>query len=161
MLQWWRGRNPYQAGQAKVLPEGRQVHVKQELEFYHEKKLEVVIDAAEPFDFDELETEANKIVKDILTIASLAELFNAKELLASCMKVLARLEVKLEAEYESRSPRVVLAVLEYCRVEARTKNTKLGVDGSLMVANNVSIQRECFDKISEFLKRNWPRAAHF
>ena len=44
---------------------------------------------------------------------------------------------------------------------AWTKNTKLGVDGSLMVANDVSIPRECFDKISEFMKRNWLRAAHF
>ena len=44
---------------------------------------------------------------------------------------------------------------------AWTKNPKLGVDGSLMVANDVSIPKECFDKISEFLKRNWPRAARF
>ena len=40
-----------------------------------------------------------------------------------------------------------------------TKNHKLGVDGSLMVANDVPIPRECFAKISESLKRNWPRAA--
>ena len=44
---------------------------------------------------------------------------------------------------------------------AWTKNTKLGVDGSLLVANDVSMPRECFDKILEFLKRNWPRAARF
>ena len=30
-----------------------------------------------------------------------------------------------------------------------------------MVANDVSIPRECFDKISDFLERNWPRAAPF
>ena len=54
---------------------------------------------------------------------------------------------------------------EYCPTEkcavAWTKNIKLGVDGLLMVANDVSIPRECFDKISEVFKRNWPRAAHF
>ena len=37
----------------------------------------------------------------------------------------------------------------------------MGINGSLMVANDVSIPRECFDKISEFMKRNWLRAAHF
>ena len=47
------------------------------------------------------------------------------------------------------------------RVLAWTRNTKLGIDGSLMVANDVSIPRKCFDKIPEFLKRNWPRAARF
>jgi hypothetical protein len=41
-----------------------------------------------------------------------------------------------------------------------TKNPKLRVGGSLMVANDVSIPRECFPKISELLKRNWPGAAH-
>ena len=41
------------------------------------------------------------------------------------------------------------------------KNPKLWVGGSLMVANDVSIRRECFDKISGFLKRNWPSAARF
>ena len=35
---------------------------------------------------------------------------------------------------------------------AWTKNTKLGVDVSLMVANYVSIPREFFDKISDFFK---------
>ena len=43
---------------------------------------------------------------------------------------------------------------------AWTKNPKLWVGWSLMVANDVSIPRECFAKISEFLKRNWLRAAH-
>jgi hypothetical protein len=43
------------------------------------------------------------------------------------------------------------------RLLARTKNSKLRVDGSVIV----DIQRECFEKISEFLKRNWPRAARF
>ena len=46
------------------------------------------------------------------------------------------------------------------RTLAWTKNPKLWVGWSLMVANDVSIPRECFAKISEFLKRNWPRAAH-
>ena len=44
---------------------------------------------------------------------------------------------------------------------AWTKNPNLGIYGSLMVANDVSLPRECFDKISEFMKRNWLRAAHF
>ena len=39
-----------------------------------------------------------------------------------------------------------------------TKNPKLRVFVSFMVANDVSIPRECFLKISEFLKRNWPGA---
>ena len=43
---------------------------------------------------------------------------------------------------------------------AWTKNPKLWVGWSLMVANDVSIPRVCFAKISEFLKRNWLRAAH-
>ena len=43
---------------------------------------------------------------------------------------------------------------------AWTENPKLGVGGSLMVANDVSIPKECFPKVSELLKRNWPRAAH-
>ena len=43
---------------------------------------------------------------------------------------------------------------------AWTKNPKLWVGWSLMVANDVSIPRECFAKISELLKRNWLRAAH-
>ena len=42
---------------------------------------------------------------------------------------------------------------------AWTKNIKLWISWSLMVANDVSIPKECFAKISEFLKRNWPRAA--
>ena len=44
---------------------------------------------------------------------------------------------------------------------AWTKNPKLGIGWSLMVANDVSIPKECFDKISDFLKRNRPRAARF
>ena len=40
-----------------------------------------------------------------------------------------------------------------------TKTPKLWVDGSLVVANDVSIPRECFPKISECLKINWSGAA--
>ena len=40
---------------------------------------------------------------------------------------------------------------------AWTKNPNLGIYVSLMVANDVSLPRECFDKISEFMKRNWQR----
>ena len=36
---------------------------------------------------------------------------------------------------------------------------KWWVGWSLIVANAVSIPRECFPKISEFIKRNWPGAA--
>ena len=43
---------------------------------------------------------------------------------------------------------------------ALTKNQKLLVGWSLMVANDVSIPRECFAQISELLKRNGMRAAH-
>jgi hypothetical protein len=43
---------------------------------------------------------------------------------------------------------------------AWTKNPKFWVGWSLMVANDVSIPRKCFSKISELLKRNWLRAAH-
>ena len=43
---------------------------------------------------------------------------------------------------------------------AWTTNPKLWVGWSLMVANDVSIPRECFAKISELLKRNGLRAAH-
>ena len=41
-----------------------------------------------------------------------------------------------------------------------TKNQKLWVGWSLMVANDESILRACFAKISEFSKINWLRAAH-
>ena len=44
---------------------------------------------------------------------------------------------------------------------AWTKKNNLGVDGPLMLTNDVSIAREYFAKISEFLKRNWLRAAPF
>ena len=43
---------------------------------------------------------------------------------------------------------------------AWTKNPKLLVGWSLMVANDVSIPRDCFAKISEFLKTNLLSAAH-
>ena len=43
---------------------------------------------------------------------------------------------------------------------AWTRNPKLWVSWSLMVANDVPIPRECFTKISEFFKRNWLKAAH-
>ena len=43
---------------------------------------------------------------------------------------------------------------------AWTKNPKLWVYGSLIVANDITIPKECFAKNSEFWKRNWPRAGH-
>ena len=102
-----------------------------DLEFDHEIELEDVLDAADRFDFDELKTEVNKIVKDtlgqdnMLAIAILAELFNATELLASCVKTMARLDVKLNAKYVKESPRVVLALLDHCREETRKKDEEL------------------------------------
>ena len=53
----------------------------------------------------------------------------------------------------------ILSVHCQCQV-AWTKKSNLGIYGSLMVANDVSIPRECFPKISELLKRNWLRAPH-
>ena len=103
----------------------------QDLEFDHKKELEGVLDAADRFDFEELKTKVNEMVKDVLdqdnvlTTASLAELYNAKELLASCVEAMARLEVKLEAKYVIRSPRVVLALLEHFKEEARKKDVEL------------------------------------
>ena len=43
---------------------------------------------------------------------------------------------------------------------AWTKTPKLWVGMSLIVANAVSIPTECCPQISEFMKRNWPSAAH-
>ena len=103
----------------------------QNLEFDHEKELEGVLDAADRFDFEELKTKVNKMVKDalgkdnVLTTAGLAELYNAKELLASCIKVVVRLEVRLEAGYVARWPGVALALVEYWRQEAGRKSGEL------------------------------------
>ena len=104
---------------------------KQDLEFDHEKELEGLLDAADRFDFEELKTKINEIVKDtlgednVLPTASLAELFNAKELLGSCIQAVVRLEVKMEVEYVTGSPGVVLALVEYCRVEAKRRSVEL------------------------------------
>ena len=46
-----------------------------------------------------------------------------------------------------------------CCVVAWTKTNKFWVGGSLVVANDESIPRECFPKISEILKRNGPSIA--
>ena len=103
----------------------------QNLKFDHEKELEGVLDAADRFDFKELKTKVNKMVKDalgkdnVLTTAGLAELYNAKELLASCIKVMVRLEVRLEAGYVARWPGVALALVEYWRQEAGRKSGEL------------------------------------
>ena len=45
--------------------------------------------------------------------------------------------------------------------EAWTKNHKFGVGGSFMVANDVSIPRECFAKISELKKKKLAEESAF
>ena len=103
----------------------------QDLEFDHEEELEGVLDAADRFDFGELKTKVNEMVKEVLdednvlAIADLAKLYNAKELLASCIEAVVRLEVKVEEEDVVRRPRVALALLEYWREEAGRKEVEL------------------------------------
>ena len=99
----------------------------QDLEFDLEDELEGLLDAADHFDFAELKTKVNEMVKDaldeenVMATAGLAELFNAKELLATCIEAVVRLEVRLEAGYVARCPGVALALVEYWREKAMEK----------------------------------------